>query len=250
MLSKDKFNKYLKIENNTVIAKAPIRIDLDLSEYKNISEEFDTDNDSGIAETANGVYEIPGFFTLEILDNDKNIVDSIQFFFPYNVYLLGSNNSEISSTRFLMEYEEGDSIFFAKFKKQETDIRILDKLFENGIKYLSTRMDFLIYNIWKQVEPTINVPWHHFEVIVSQLYGKRVEGGHYVPLRLTNEEYSKKYALNTKQAAHYFGESSGFLYGYSNDALLTSVSKDKTVPKKYRPDYYMEKLIAGEVNEV
>jgi len=236
-LSKSKFDKYLKIENNVVYTKRPARIILDLDEYKDISQEFNTE-EKAIAEVANNIYEIPGFFTLEFPED----ADSIQFYFPYNIYLFETENSDINSYKIEINYEEGDAVFYAKFKKEETNIKILDKLFENGVKYLSNRIDLLIYNIWKQVLPTMNVPWHNFEVIVSQLYITQ-ENGKWIPVRLSKDQrYCKECAVNTKQSAHLLNKTLGFLYGYSNDALLTAITKND---QEQKSTSFMEKLIEG-----
>jgi hypothetical protein len=241
MLQKSKFDKYLYIENNVVYAKEKCEIYLDLSEYKEINEEFDLgENDIGINEVNTGLYEIPGYFNIEFKDS----VDLIKFFFPYNVFIFEGSDPEITSKYMKFIYEPDEKVFTAKFKKEETNIKILDKLFENGIKYLSNDMGLLIYNIWKQVLPTMNVPWHHFEVIVSQLYGKQ-ENGIWKPVRLIkDQEYSEQTVLNTKKSAHYFGTTTGFLYGYSNDALLHSITTEKDPNKE---ETFMEKLIRGQV---
>ena len=247
-LSKEKFNKYLYIKNNVVYTKRPAKIYLDLSEYKNINEEFDISDESGSdsdieeAETSSSqtLLEVPGFFTLEFPEDG----DSIQFYFPYNVFLFETEETNSSSTEITINYSEDEAVFQAKFKKVETDVKVLDKLFENGIKYLSNNPGFLIYNIWKQVAATMNVPWHHFEVIVSQLYGVQ-ENGVWIPVRLSKDQkYCKQCALSTKQAAHLLTDDLGFLYGYSNDAILTSITKKKQLNKN---DSFMEKLIKGDL---
>jgi len=217
MLDKSKFEKYLYIKDNVVYTKKPAQIIFDLTEYKNISEEFDSDE--GIEEVSTGVYEIPGYFEL-LFPNDN---DSIKFFFPYNVYLIETEDNIITSTRMEINYEEDSPVFYAKFKKEETNIKILDKLFENGIKYLSNDLNLLVNSIWKQILPTMNLPYHNIETLLTNLFIK-YENNQYKPVRLTrSQEYKKEYAVNTKKSAHLLNDTLGFLYGYSNDALLTNV---------------------------
>ena len=84
--SKTKIRKYLKVEKNRVITRVPARIVLDLSEYKEINEEYA--EKVGIVEIDN-VYKVPGFFALEFPEEN----DSIDFFFPYTVYLNKTENT-------------------------------------------------------------------------------------------------------------------------------------------------------------
>ena len=89
----------------------------------------------------------------------------------------------------------------------------------------------------------MNLPLHNIELILSQLYGVKVNG-RWVPVRLTPEQkYCKECALNTKQSAHYFNKTLGFLYGYSNDALLTAITNPSVLDKE---SSYLEKMIEGE----
>lgn len=225
-LKKEKFNKYLEIKNGIVYTKTKARIRFDLSEYKNINEEFDLEesgDEVSIEQTSNNTYEVPGFFSVEFPDE----MDSIHFYFPYNVYVFISEDSNESSKEIILNYDEDAPIFYAKYKKTDTNIKILDKLFENGVKYLSNDMNLLIYNIWKQISATLNIPWHHIEMIVSQLYVVK-ENGKYIPVRLSKDQhYSKECAVNTKQSAHKLNDLLGFFYGYSNDAIMTAVTKEK-----------------------
>jgi len=243
-LKKEKFDKYLKIENGIVYTKVKARIYFDLTEYKNINEEFDLEEkgeEVGIDLVGNNTYEVPGFFTLEFPEE----MDSIQFYFPYNVFVFIPEDSEESSKEIILNYEEGDAVFYAKFKKEETNIKILDKLFENGIKYLSNRMDLLVYNIWKQIAATLNVPWHHIEMILTQLYAVK-ENGKWIPVRLSKEQrYCKECALNTKQSAHKLNDLLGFFYGYSNDALMAAITKQNLNTEN---NSFIEKIIKGDYN--
>ena len=104
-LKKEKFNKYLYIQDNIVYTKVPARIFLDLNEYKNINEDvelaFNEDQlNAGIEEIGN-VYEIPGFFTLEFPEEN----DSIQFYFPYNIFIFQTENSEVTSKSIEINYD-------------------------------------------------------------------------------------------------------------------------------------------------
>jgi hypothetical protein len=71
------------------------------------------------------------------------------------------------------------------------------------------------------------------------------ENGVWIPVRLSKDQkYCKQCALSTKQAAHLLTDDLGFLYGYSNDAILTSITKKKKLNKNIS---FMEKLIKGDL---
>ena len=245
-LKKEKFNKYLYIKDNIVYTKVPAKIYLDLTEYKNISEDIETtfnneNYNAGIEEVGN-TYEIPGFFILQFPEDN----DSIQFYFPYNIFIFQTDNSDVTSKYIEINYEAESPVFYAKFKKEATDIKILDKLFENGVKYLSDNIPFLVLNIWKQFKPTMNLPLHNIEVILSQLFAQKINGK-WVPTRLTpDQRYCKDCAINTKQSAHYFNKTLGFLYGYSNDALVTAITNPSNLDNN---SSYLEKMIEGNFEE-
>jgi hypothetical protein len=243
-LSKEKFNKYLKIENNVVYAKTKARIYLDKTEYTKMNdivniETGDDENDE--YDIAQNIVEIPGFFTIRFYKDDE-IIDSITFYLPYPIYIFKGENFTEKTTFLDIWYEENDPIFYAKFEKNEVNIDILNSLLDNGVKYLSNDMFLLVLSIWKQLFKVMNVPFHHIELAISQLYGK-FEDGEFKPIRLTKDQrYCKECALNTKKSAHLFNKTLGFMYGYSNDALFTSVVS----PKKNRnkESSYFEKMIA------
>jgi len=232
-ISPAKLRKHFEIKENEVIAKEPCEVIIDLSEYKNIEAEY---GDIIDIEESTSVYKIPGFFRVEFASND-----AVEFFFPYSVYLNKMENTVETSKLIQIEYQEGDVVFYAKFREEETDVKILDKLFDHGAKYLADKPDKLIQNIWTQLKPSSKVPFHHIEVIVSQLYGfYDDQAGVYKPLRLSNHKYSKDFILTTKQSSHMLNNSMGFLYGYSNDALRSSVQKRK----KYQNNFF-EDILSG-----
>jgi len=246
-LTKEKFNKYLELKNNIVYTKKKAKIIFDLNEYKNINEELEDENiEIGVEEVSNDTYEVPGYFTLEFPDE----MDSIQFYFPYPVYVYQTENSEENtknSNILEITYEPGEAVFFAKFKKEATDIRVLDKMFENGIKYLSGNLGVLVNSIWKQLSATINMPYHHIETVLTQLYIK-YEDNQWKPVRLTRkQEYKKEYAVNTKKSTHNLNKTLGFLYGYSNDALLTSITNNEISNKRSKETSLIEQMIGGDL---
>lgn len=233
--SRAKINKYLTVEKNKITTKIPARIFLDLSEYKDVDDEY---GESIGIEDIESVYKIPGFFKLEFPEEE----DSIDFFFPYSIYLNKTENTEVTSKSIEINFQADEMLFYSNFKDSKTDVRVLKSLFENGAKYLGNKPDKLITAIWQQMISEVNVPLQHLEIIVSQLYGtydktkKEV-----VPLRLTNEAYSKKHIMNIKQSAHNLNSALAFSYGYSKDALRTSVSK-----KKKRKNSFFEDIMSGD----
>ena len=237
--NKVKIKKYFDIVDSEVKALVDCQIVLDLTEYKAISEDYG--DNVGISETES-VFEVPGFFRVEFIEEE----DSLDFFFPYKVYLNKTESSEVTSKQVKIMYSAGDTVFYAKYKTSDTDVRVLDSLFENGAKYLANKPDKLVTAIWQQLVPSSNVPMHHIELIVSQLYGEYSDKkGYYLPLRLTDKAYSKDFVLNTKQSSHMMHNTLGFLYGHSNDALRTSISK-----RNKKENNFFENIIGGEYEKL
>jgi hypothetical protein len=238
MSSRKKINAYLNVEKHKIGTKIPAKIVLDLDEYKTISELYG--EEAGISEIDN-VFELPGFFTIEFPTES----DSIDFFLPYDIYLVKPTKVEKNKDQLILEFNAGDPVFYAQFKSEDTDIRVLKSLFENGVKYLGNKPDKLITAIWEQLMPS-NTPWFHLEVIISQLYGtydKKTK--EILPLRLTNETYSKKHILNIKESAHSMNQTMPIMYGYSKDALRSMLQK-----KKRGKNSFFENIASGDYDEL
>jgi len=239
MAAKIKINKYLNLTKNTIGTKIPARIVLDLEEYKEINEMYG--EEVGIHEL-DDVLSLPGFFTLEFPEEG----DSIDFFLPYTVYIHKTEKTTKSKDLLTINFEADDIIFYANFKEEETNIRVLKSLFENGVKYLGDSPDKLISALWQQLMPNNNTPWFHLELIVSQLYGTYDKQSKLMkPLRLTGLPYSKKYIMNLKESAHNLNQSMPILYGYSKDALRSMVQT-----KKRGKNSFFENVVSGDYDEI
>lgn len=214
-----KVRKYFKVDGPNAITLESAVITINLEDYKNISEDYG--EDIGMEETESA-FKVPGFFKVHFPRSNH----TIEFFFPYTIYLNKTSDYEQSSKQLIIRYEPNDIVFYARYKEEDTNIRVLDSVFENGNKYLGNHPDRIIASIWQQLLANSNVPIHHLELIVQRLYAKYdSKSGKYIPLRLTNEKYTKDFIMNTKESSHRMNNSMGFLYGHSNDALRTSVSK-------------------------
>lgn len=236
--SKGKIKKYLNIEKHKVYTKVPARIVLILEDYKEITEEYG--EEIGVGEIEN-VFEIPGFFTLEFPEDG----DSIDFFFPYNIYLNKTTKIKKTKEFIIIDFKPEELIWYAAFKEEETNISILSSLFQNGVKYLGDKPDKLITAIWQQLMPA-NTPWWHLEVLVSQLYGTYDKSKkEIVPLRLTGLPYSKKYIMNLKESAHSLNRTLPIQYGYSKDALRSMVQR-----KKSGQNSFFENIVSGDYDEL
>ena len=107
--SKTKIRKYLKVEKNHVYTKVPARIVLDLTEYKDLNEQYA--EKLGIEEIDN-VFKVPGFFILEF----PNENDSIDFFFPYTIYLNKTGDTNVTKNRIEIIFSENDMIMYGKIE--------------------------------------------------------------------------------------------------------------------------------------
>jgi len=238
MSSRKKINQYLEVEKSKIGAKIESVIVLDLDEYKTINEMYG--EEVGIHEIDN-VFELPGFFTIEFPAEG----DSIDFFLPYDIYLVKPRSVQRSKEQLILKYNPGDTIFYARFKSEDTDIRVLKSLFENGVKYLGNKPDKLITALWEQLMPA-NTPWFHLELLVSQLYGTYdKKSKQIVPLRLTNETYSKKHIMNLKESAHGLNQTMPIMYGYSKDALRSMLQK-----KKRGENSFFENIASGNYDKL
>jgi len=239
MTTSKKIREYLKVEKHKVFAKTNVTIKIELEEYKNLGENYG--EEVGIAEIDN-VLEIPGFFTMEFTQEG----DSIDFFFPYSIYLNKGTVIQENKDIIELQFQPEEMIFYSAIKNNETDIRVLKSLFENGVKYLGNKPDKLLTAIWLQVLKNTNIPWWHLEVLVSQLYGgydKKTK--EMVPLRLLNVPYNKKYILNLKESSHKLNQTMPFLYGYSKDAIREMVSK-----KKRGENSFFENILSGDYDKL
>ena len=238
MSAKMKIKKYLNLTKNTASAKYKARILLDLEEYKEINELYG--EDVGIHEL-DDVFALPGFFTLEFPEEG----DSIDFFLPYTVYINKTESVKKTKDHLIINFEPDQIIFYANFKEEETNIRVLKSLFENGVKYLGDTPDKLISAIWQQLMPA-NTPWFHLELIVSQLYGTYDRTTKTIrPLRLTGLPYNKKYIMNLKESAHKLNPTMPILYGYSKDALRSMIET-----KKRTKNSFFENVVSGDYDEI
>jgi hypothetical protein len=243
-------NKYLDIKKNEVLAKVPCEIIINVEEYKNIEEELASFAEEGETQKTISkdeeelkeelVITVPGFF--EIIFPDE--MDSIKFSLPYKVQLFKTNILKQSSKLIHLNFEPGDRIFQASFKNPQSDIRVLNTLMENGVKYLNNDIYQTIIAIYNQFKTMSSIPFSHIELMVSQLFSTSVNG-EMVPLRLTGKEYKKEYAIGTKKSAHQFGSTTGFSYGYTNDYLLNDLSKSKR-----KENTYFENIISGDYEKL
>ncbi len=223
-MSKVKIKKYLDVQKSRVYTKESARIIINLMEYRDPEETYAEKIGIGEDEDVSSVMEIPGFFTIEFPESN----DTLNFFFPYSMFLVKPDDFKKEKDILTFDYKPGDLVYYGNFKNTEANVPALSSLFQNGSKYLGNKPDMLISSLWQQLLKVNNVSIHHLEVLVSQLYvdyNKNTKK--LIPLRLTGKDYNKKYIRNLKESSHELSNIAGFMYGYSNDALRTSVSKKK-----------------------
>jgi len=236
--------KYLEIEKNKVKATEYCELSINLEEFTKVKEEM-LSNDSTVELTEINsknslVITVPGFIELVF----PNKMDSIKLTLPYEIQVFKNDILISNSKELKLAFHQGDTIFQAQFKSFQTNILTLGSLFENRFKYISDDIYQLTVGIYNQLKGISGAHFINIELILSQLFGTELNG-RFVPLRLTGKEYSKEYALNTKQSAHNFGNSIGFSYGYSNDYLLNKMSN--TTKKE---NSYFEDIIAGNYSKL
>lgn len=235
-MTESKKNKFFNVENNFVFIKEDATITLLKNDYKNLETEFGTTFN---IEEFDKVYEIPGFFEIEF-----NVGETIRFSFPYLVYLNINLKVQNEKDRIILTYKKDDAVFYANFKSTDTDIMILNSLYETGARYLANEPGKLLTAIWKQLSSATDSRLVNTEIILSNLYvdyDKKAQ--EYLPLRLTGKEYSKEYVVNSKKSSHLLNNSMGFLFGYSKESIVTSVSQ-----KKRKENSFFENILIGDFN--
>lgn len=236
----EKIKKYLTIEKHAIYAKVDIIINIDTDELRAQEEEL-IDIAEDETEELIGSISIPGMINIEVPDEN----DEVQLYFPFNINLIVSEVHEKVKNITTYFYAAGEMICQASTKSNATDIMILDKLFENRVKYLAGEMDKQVVAIYDQLLSTANIKMHHIEIILTQLYGEETEEG-FTPVRLTkNAKYSKANAINTKDSAHKFNAALGFGYGYTKDAITDNITRTYETEKTD-----LEKIIGGNYNEL
>lgn len=232
--TRSKLNKLLDIQPQVIIAKEDCEIILNPDDYS-FNEQIEDNYE---------VLNIPGTFEI----NFPKLNDSITIYLPYNINLIKPSDNIMTTTVIKFEYKKGDEILFGKIKRIETDIMILDKLFENRVKYLNNNITKQLESVWNQILPTNTMRLVHLELILSQTYLTQKDGK-YIPVRLENNSsklYTTDYANDTKNSTHKLFKTQGFSYGYSNDAIVENISKkDKSTPLTD-----MEKIIGGRYEEL
>lgn len=222
------YNKFLDITKNEVHTKFKAIIRLSMDEYKVQDNDLLDEEEFELLTGETSSFSIPGTFEIEF----PELGTTINIFLPFLVNLVKPEEFTITSKEMVFYYDEGDLLFNCFVKKSETNIEILNNMFENRIKYLRGHIDEQLYAIWSQLKNTTNYRMCHLSLIVSLLYAKVEEtsnGKEELLIRHTkDQDYKKEYAINTKDSSHLFNlGAQSFNYGYTNDALIQSVFKNR-----------------------
>ena len=222
--NKQNILKYLNISKNEVTTKEIAIVRLDLEMYKISDNDLLDQEDFEILAGESSSFSVPGTFEIEFPEKGE----TLNIFLPYNVNLIKTENFSSTSKELVITYDVGDVIFNAFIKKVETNIDILNSLIENRVKYLRGHLGKQLEAIWGQLNSTTNYRSHHLLLIISQLYARRINGEDVQIRNTPDQDYKKSDAINTKESSHLFNlGAQSFNYGYTNDALISSVFKDR-----------------------
>lgn len=235
---KNQISDYLIVEEHRILANEHLIIRLDSDDFKIDDDELlDISDDS--SEELVGSIQIPGMLNIEAPK------ESFQLYFNFEINFVIPEVSSKDKNITTYEFEKGDIICFASTKSNNTDIKVVDKLFENRVKYLRGDLEKQTMAIYDQLKATANIKMHHIETILTTLYGE-YEKDEFIPVRLTkNQKYTKDNALSTKDSAHKFNSAVGFNYGYTKDNIVNNISR-KYVPTKTD----LEKVIGGNFDDL
>lgn len=211
--------KYCTIEKNKVICNCDMKITLSRETYKDPEEESIniSENDD---EDFVGTVSIPGAFEIEIPE-DNMLID---IYLPFDINLV-VNESEIDKENITYYFQKNDILMFVFTKSNATNIKIVDKLFENGIKHLTNKIDRRILAIYDQLSSTGINMLHHIELLVSASYIANTNEGYQYTRLTPSQKYDETTAMNIKSAVHAMGTSSNaFAFGYTKDAINTKIA--------------------------
>lgn len=238
MTNKQKIDEYLKIDEHHIYADVSLTINIDSDDFKINDEELVDVSDSESDELV-GSIRIPGILNIIIPGEDE-----LQLYFKFDINFVIPDNSTRDDTITTYYFEKGDLICFATIKSNTTNIRVLDKLFENRVKYLKGDLQKHVIAIYDQLLSTANIQIHHIETILTMMYGEETTDG-FVPVRLGSQKYTKYKALSTKDSSHKFNAAMGFDYGYTKDVINNNITRKYETVKTD-----LEKIIAGEYDDL
>jgi len=220
LTTSQKLEKYFEISKHKIICKYNTVVRLNKNDFKIDDEELldvSGDDDDEILET---VISIPGSIIVEIPEFN----DEINIYLPFNINLTIPEDNEVNKGIIIHNYIPGDILFSATTKSNSTNIKTVDKLFENRVKYLNGEIDKQILAIHQQILSTNNIMLHHIETILTVLYGENTKEG-FKPVRLIDMKYIKDRAITTKTSAHKLNNGQGFSYGYTKDAISENITR-------------------------
>lgn len=237
------YDKFLNITKNEVHTKYKAIIRLSTDEYKVQDNDLLDEEEFELMTGETSSFSVPGTFEIEF----PELGTTVNIFLPFLVNLVKPEEFKISSKELVFFYDEGDLLFNCFVKKLETNITIVDNMFENRVKYLRGHIEEQLHAIWSQLKNTTNYRMCHLSLIMSLLYAKvetTSNGKEELLIRHTkDQEYKKEYAINTKESSHLFNlGAQSFNYGYTNDALIQSVFKNRYTSLSKFDDLYPEEF--------
>jgi len=230
-----KIKKFLDIDKHTIKTKENAGISINLNDFKELEETIIEIDGKKV-----NTLVLPGFF--EVTFPDK--MDSITFTFPYNININISEIQERTSQIINVSFKPGEVIAFVEVINTNTDMRLLESMFEGSIKYLNKDIYKRITSTFDQMQKINDVQLAHIELIYSQLYMIPMNG-EYLPLRLTGKEYKPEYLINTKNSSQLLNNMAGMSYGFTNDFLTAEMTKKK---RKAKSD--MEHIMSNTYNQL
>lgn len=238
LTDKQKLFKYFDITKDTITCKYSTYLEISVDDYKIDDEELLEFDDDQVDYS----YNIPGIFEAFIPDMN----DSVNFALPFEINLIKPENTLIKNGILTINYEAGDKLLFANTKSSASDLKIITKILDNQIKYLRGNISKTVEILWSQISSTSKIKFHHIELIYSVLYGQDTPQG-FIPLRLGSQNYTREFALGSKESAQNFGSTNAFNYGYTNEAILKNVTRRPDL-KPAKSD--LEKIIAAEYHNL
>lgn len=202
----DYISNFVSVEEKQVVAKTPLTITINMTEY----------NDDSLIDTGDH-YLIPGLLNCEYHGEEK----SENFFFPYNfnVELMKPDNIKKYRSDLILEYEEGDVLFKRDMYIKDVNPYVVTKMLDGVIKYIKDPV--ILVDVLKDEVPGIDLV--HLELIVSNIFRQENDNEKYA--RLNN--YKDPVIIGCKKLPSVDSWISALAFEDINKATKTALAKGK-----------------------
>lgn len=152
-IDESKLKKYFTINKNTIIANIECYIEISMDDY----------TDKTFIESKD-YYLLPGIITVKIGENES--IEQITFPFNFPVKLMLPANVDKDGVDVVLKYVPGEKIMEQNYYQKETDVSVINRLFEGQAKYIS-KPEMLVLGLHEQLS---SIDLVHLELVVQNMF--------------------------------------------------------------------------------